>query len=101
MKKLNKVEQYGLIATYIPSFIQDSCKEETKTIDRVSAVENEVKQTFKQNSALQQLQKANKREALAAYKTQLEQRLGCYIPINIVQDSCREVSHQSMRMYIH
>ena len=68
------------MAMYIPSFIQDSCKEEdTKTIDRISAVENEVKQTFKQNSTLHQLQRVNKREALAAYETQLEQRLGCYL----------------------
>ena len=80
------------------SIIQINCKEEgVDFIDEPSAAENKVKQSSspERNIALQQLQEKNKREAVAAYKKQLSERFHAYTHINIMRESCREVSHQN------
>ena len=71
-------------------------------INEALAAENEVKQSFspKQNIALEKLLEENKREALAAYKKQLSERFHAYTPINIMRESCREVSHQNAHINI-
>ena len=85
------------------SIIQINCKEEgVDFIDEPSAAENKVKQSSspERNIALQQLQEENKREAVAAYKKQLSERFHAYTPINIMRESCREVSHQNAHINI-
>ena len=87
----------GYVYDYI-SIIQINCKEDRmELINEALAVENKVKQSSspKRNIALEQLQEENKREALAAYKKQLSERFYAYTPINIMRESCREVSHQN------
>ena len=85
------------------SIIQDNCKEEAiESTDEALATENKVKQSSspERNIALQQLQEENKREAVAAYKKQLSERFHAYTHINIMRESCREVSHQSAHINI-